>query len=149
MIKDAGGNASPSSYLFTKKGRVVFEAKEGVSEDEVFEAALEEGALDVEEVGEEGRVAVYTEPADTKATGEKLAESLGLDIVESDIIWGANEDTRVEIADEGIVADLIEFVDGLEAKEGGSVRTVYMNVRPSQELGEHEAWAELMNRVSV
>lgn len=146
-IKETGGNATAAGYLFSKKGKIVFEKKEGVGADEVFEAALEVGALDVEEDGE-GRVVVFTETGDTKAAGETLSKDLGLDISVSEIIWDANEDTRVELESEDTVAMLLDFVDKIEGKEGGSVTGVYMNVGPGEKLNE-DAWSELMGRLSA
>lgn len=145
-IKNAGGNASPCAYLFTKKGRIVFEAKEGVGLDHVFEPALEAGALDVDE--EDGQVIVHTEPADTKATGETLSTALGLEIAQSDIFWDPNEDTIVDIPTESIVSDLASFMDQLESKEV-PIQGVYMNISPSKEVEEGDAWADLMDRVSA
>ena len=144
-VKDAGGNATPVAYLFSKKGRIVFEGKEDVGVDEVFEAALEVGALDVDEGGE-GRIVVYTEPADTKSTGEELSRSLGLDIAESNIIWVANEDTVAELTKDSQVNELHALLDELEGKEGGAVVGVYMNIKPGESVSEG-AWGELMERL--
>ncbi|KAI4791138.1 YebC-like protein, partial [Aureobasidium sp. EXF-8845] len=52
IVKQHGGNATPTGYLFTKKGRIIFANKDGVGVDDVFEPALEAGALDVDEDGE-------------------------------------------------------------------------------------------------
>lgn len=123
----------------------MYDVKEGTGVDEVFDAALEVGAIDVEE--EEGQVVVYTEPTDTKATGETLAEKLGLVIAESDIFWDSNEDTRVELEGENVVADLVGFVDALEQKEV-PVQGVYMNISPAKDMEEKDAWADLMERIS-
>lgn len=133
--------------MFSKKGKIVFEKKEGVGADEVFEAALEVGALDVDEDGE-GRVVVFTEIGDTKAAGETLSKDLGLDISVSEIIWDANEDTMIELESEDTVATLLDFVDKIEGKAGGSVTGVYMNVGPGKELDE-DAWSDLMGRLSA
>lgn len=127
-------------------GEEVAEEREKVDFETVFEAALEVGALDVEEV-EEGRVMVSTEPADTKSTGETLSKDLNLEIAESGIFWDAVEDTRVTVESEEDVNHLIEFVDVLEDRESG-MQGVYMNIKAGESVSEG-AWAELMSRVSA
>jgi transcriptional/translational regulatory protein YebC/TACO1 len=64
IVKEAGGAVSPIGYMFEKKGRTIYQKKDGVGAEEVLEPALEEGVLDVDE-DEQGRVIVYTEPAQT------------------------------------------------------------------------------------
>lgn len=145
IVKQHGGNATPTGYLFTKKGRVIFAKKDGVGADEVFEPALEAGALDVVE-DDEGRVVVYTETNETKATGETLSTALGLDIASSEIISDANEDTITALANEEATLDLVKFVDAINEKEA-SVQGIYMNV--SRGTVEEGAWAELQSRISA
>ncbi|GAB7353425.1 hypothetical protein MBLNU459_g3896t1 [Dothideomycetes sp. NU459] len=145
IVKSSGGNITPTSYLFTRKGRTVFAKKDDVGVDDVFDPALEAGALDVIEDAE-GRVVVFTEPNETKATGETLSASLQLDIASSDIIWDPNHDTRVPLDDESAVHDLGAFVDALQDKEG-SVQGVYMNV--AQGSIEEGAWADLQSRITA
>ncbi|KAL1306362.1 hypothetical protein AAFC00_005075 [Neodothiora populina] len=154
-VKEAGGNATPTSYLFAKKGRIILEGKvladgkeerSAVDVDQVFDAALEAGALDVEDDGD-GRVVVLTEPQDTKSTGATLSESLGLDIAESGIVWDAVEDTMVGLQSEDVVGQLVEFIDNVEEKESG-VQGIYMNVKPGDQVSEG-AWAELMSRLAI
>lgn len=146
-VKEAGGNATPVSYLFTKKGRIVFEAKEGVGIDEVLEPALEAGAVDVDE--EDGAVVATTEPSDTKAVGEALTQALGLQIELSEIFWDVNEDTVVDVDSESTVKDLLSFVDLLESKEGGGVVGIYLNIRKGEAIVDDGAWADLMDRIGA
>lgn len=145
IIRTCGGNPTPTSYLFTKKGRIAFDKNDDVGVDEVFEPALEAGALDVAE-DEDGRVIVFTEPNETKATGETLASSLGLEIASSDIVWDPNEDTKVPLEKESNAQDLSTFVDALQDKEA-SVQGVYMNV--ARGLIEEGAWADLQSRITA
>ncbi|KAH0262080.1 YebC-like protein, partial [Aureobasidium melanogenum] len=145
IIKQHGGNATPTGYLFTKKGRIIFANKDGVGVDEVFEPALEAGALDVEE-DSEGRVVVYTEPSDTKSTGETLSAALGLDIASSEIVSDANEDTKVALSNAEATQELVKFADAIQDKENG-VQGIYMNV--AQGTLEEGAWAELQSRITA
>lgn len=145
IVRTFGGNITPTNYLFTKKGRIVFENKDDIGVDEVFEPALEAGALDVVEDAE-GRVIVFTEPNELKSTGETLSSSLGLEITNSDIIWDPNEDTKVPLEKESSAQDLSGFVDALQDKET-SVQGVYMNV--AQGSLDEGAWAELQSRITA
>lgn len=145
IVKQHGGNATPTGYLFTKKGRIIFANKDGVGVDEVFEQALEAGALDVVE-DSEGRVVVYTEPNETKSTGESLSAALGLDIASSEIVSDANEDTKVALSSDEATQELIKFADAVQEKESG-VQGIYMNV--TQGAIDEGAWAELQSRITA
>ncbi|KAK4968174.1 hypothetical protein LTR66_007331 [Elasticomyces elasticus] len=145
IMRSHGGQATPSSYLFAKKGRIRFAKKDGVGVDEALEVALEAGALDLEE-DEEGGVVVYTEPGSTKVVGEKLASELGLEINSSEIIWDANEETLVDLKGEEEAENLANFVDALQEKES-SLQGVYMNIKQGQT--QAGSWAELVNRLAA
>ncbi|KAF1946541.1 YebC-like protein [Clathrospora elynae] len=144
LIKEAGGQVSTVAFMFEKKGRIIIRKKDGMGVDEVLEPALEAGVLDVEE-DEEGRVVLYTEPALTKTTAEKLAKELDMEIEESEIIYDPNEDTKVPIDDEGAAKALGGFLDGLQEVQG--VHGVYTNWAKGT-IGE-EAWEELRVKVTV
>lgn len=145
VMKEAGGSTTPAAYLFEKRGRIVFEKQGGVGVEEALDAALEAGALDVEE-GEEGEVVVFTEPGDTKAVGEAMRAALGLEITTSEIVWSPNEDTKVGITSEEAAEDLSGFVDQLQDREP-SVQAIAMNV--AQGSTSEDAWKELQSRLST
>ncbi|KAL2351406.1 transcriptional regulator-domain-containing protein [Cryomyces antarcticus] len=145
LIKHHEGSVTPTNYLFAKRGRIVFQKKEGIGADEVLEGALDAGALDVTEDAE-GKVVVYTEPNDTKATAETLSSLLGLEAERSDIIWDPNVDTKVGLEDEQSVKDLSDFVEELQEKES-SIQGVYMNV--AQGNIDTSLWADLQSRISA
>jgi len=144
VIKEAGGSSTPSSYLFTKKGRIVFEQKDGVGVEEALDAALEAGAIDVEDV-EDGRIVVSTEPGDTKAAGEAVAKALDLQIATSEIVWEPNEDTKIGMPNEDAAQELGSFIDELQEKEA-TVQAVAMNI--AQGALEAETWKDLQSRLS-
>ncbi|KAF2771595.1 YebC-like protein [Teratosphaeria nubilosa] len=144
VLKSNGGSASPSSYLFTKRGRVVFARKEGVDGESAVEAALEAGATDVEVDGE-GRAVLACETGDVKAVGEGVGAALGLQVVREEILWEANEETRVEVRDARHAEELIKVLD--ELLEDASVRGVVMNVKRGDAL-DGEIWKELQSRVA-
>ncbi|WPH01282.1 Hypothetical protein R9X50_00412000 [Acrodontium crateriforme] len=143
IIKNAGGSTTPSRYLFQKKGRVTFEAKDGVGLDEILEAALDSGAMDVDE-GENGRLVVWTEPEQTQSVGDQVAKTLDLQVATSEILWEPNEETKVELAGEDEAQELATFVDLLH--EEGTVQGVAMNI--AQGSISSESWKELYTRLS-
>ncbi|KAF1961072.1 YebC-like protein [Byssothecium circinans] len=144
LVKEAGGSVSPVGYMFEKKGRITFVKKDGVSADEVLEPALEAGALDVTE-DEEGRVVLYVEPAQTKATGEALAKQLGIEIAESEIIYDPNEETKVALDDEEASQELGNFLDLLSDVNG--LQGVYLNW--AKGAINEGLWAELQSKADV
>ncbi|KAL4776077.1 transcriptional regulator TACO1-like protein [Aspergillus nidulans var. acristatus] len=123
-IKEAGGTATPTAYLFEKKGRIVFEKKDGVNADDCLEQAIEAGATDISS-DEEGRIIVFTEPTATKNVGETLSKLAGLTIEELEIIWSPNQDTLVDLKDEQQVQEIEEILAFLRDEAG--VRDIYLN----------------------
>lgn len=105
-IKEAGGNVTPTNHLFERKGRVVFENSLNIGETDIFDRAIEAGAIDVE-VEEEGDVVVTTKPSQTTAVASALAQSSGFKIKSSDIIWDPKEDMMVDVPSLG---ELVTFL---------------------------------------
>ncbi|KKK21582.1 hypothetical protein AOCH_002616 [Aspergillus ochraceoroseus] len=123
-IKEAGGTVTPTAYLFEKKGRILFERKEGVNADDCLDQAIEAGATDIT-ADENGRILVFTEPTETKSVGEALSKQSGLVIEELEIVWVPNKDTLVEVKDETEIHELEEIMSTL--REETSVRDIYLN----------------------
>ncbi|KAL4905324.1 hypothetical protein BDW74DRAFT_153432 [Aspergillus multicolor] len=124
VIKEAGGTATPTAYLFEKKGRVAFEKKDGVNADDCLDQAIEAGATDITS-DEEGRIVVFTEPTETKSVAENLSKLAGLTVEELEIIWSPNQDTLVELKHE---EQLQEIEDTLALiREESCVRDIYLN----------------------
>ncbi|EGC49791.1 DUF28 domain-containing protein [Histoplasma capsulatum var. duboisii H88] len=124
LIKHHGGTVTPTSYLFEKKGRIVFEKVEGLNVDDHLEQAIDAGAIDVD-MDDQGRLRVFTEHADTKSVGDKLSAVTGLKIETADIIWDPNKDTIVELQS-GEDADKIEDILNT-IREDSSVQDIYTN----------------------
>jgi transcriptional/translational regulatory protein YebC/TACO1 len=144
LVKNAGGTASTVGFMFEKKGRIVMQKKDGVGVDEVLEPALEVGVLDVVE-DEQGRVVLLTEPAQTTSTGEALEKALGMVIAESDIVYDANEDTKVPLDDPVAAQGLADFFDVLQELPG--IQAVYLNW--SQGTIDDALWAALQSKVDI
>ena len=121
VIKDFGGTVTPTTHLFERRGKLVFEKANGLNESEIFDKAIEAHATDVL-VEEDGNVVVYTEPNQTKAAAQMLEEVLGLKVQTSDLVWEAKEETKVEVGNSEGVEEFLEKV-----QEDGSVQGVYVN----------------------
>ncbi|KAI1914036.1 hypothetical protein LOZ61_002454 [Ophidiomyces ophidiicola] len=127
IIKEYGGTLTPTTFLFEKKGKIVFEKDpRKITEDDCLESAIDAGAVDVD-TDSKGRLIVYTDPAMTKAVGEKLAASLGLKIESLDIIWDPNRDTMVMLSNQDAFHQLEEFLN--ELREESTVQEIYMNLK--------------------
>jgi transcriptional/translational regulatory protein YebC/TACO1 len=124
IIREMGGTITPTSYLFERKGKIVFEKVEGQNMDDYLDQAIEAGALDIAE-DEEGRLTVYTEYTDTKAASEKLAELTGLKIESCEVIWDPNKDTMVKVEDEEAAKSLDDLLAAI--REDSSVQEIYIN----------------------
>lgn len=145
LVKEAGGQVSTVGYMFEKKGRIVLQKKDGVGVDRVLEAALEMDALDVVE-DEQGRAVIYTEPSFTTSTAETLANELGMEVEESEIIYDPIEDTKVEVDEEEAAVKLGSFLDELQEVQG--VQGVYMNWSRGSGVSE-DLWEELRGKIAA
>jgi transcriptional/translational regulatory protein YebC/TACO1 len=123
IIARRGGSITPTSFLFERKGKVVFEKKEGISSDRVLDQAIEAGATDVD-MDDTGRLVVETEPSQLSLVVRQLSDSLGLNVESSDIIHDPKEDTMVSLKHENMT-ELDELVALIE--EDPSVQDVYIN----------------------
>ncbi|PQE09458.1 duf28 domain-containing protein [Rutstroemia sp. NJR-2017a BVV2] len=145
LIKTHGGNVTPTSYLFKKKGCVVFEKDEKkLGVDDVMDEAIEAGAEDLE-LDDDGNIVVWTDPSMTTATAESLNKIFDIKVASSDIIWDANEDTKVPLETGDTVQKLVAFIDA--ARDNPNVQGVYANVaQGSVEDGE---WEDLTDRLDA
>lgn len=128
---------TPTMYLFEKRGRIVFQKKEGVGADEVLEPALEAGAIDVVE-DSEGRVVVDTEAAALRGAEKSIAEAVGLELDSSETIWFPNEDTKVNSVDASTLEHLEKLEEDLEEYPG--FQGLYTNFE-TREAAQAEAIA--------
>ena len=122
VIKEHGGQVTPTAYLFERKGQIVFQAKDGLTLDDLLEPALEAGALDIVE-GEDGTFVVYTEPAATKSATDALTEALGLGVQASDIIYDPCE--MVHLESKEAEENLASMINKLKDIQG--VQEIYVN----------------------
>ncbi|KXH41253.1 hypothetical protein CNYM01_04612 [Colletotrichum nymphaeae SA-01] len=139
LVKKHKGTANAATFFFTRLGRVVFAAKEGgapVGIDDIMDDAIECGAEDLE-ADEEGNLVVWTQPNMTNAVVNGVGPKFELELLSSEIIWNANEDTKVKI-DEGLEATtLSELLAALQ--EFPEVQAVYGN--PTRGDIPEEQWS--------
>ncbi|KAF1810300.1 YebC-like protein [Eremomyces bilateralis CBS 781.70] len=143
VVKKFEGNATPTQYLFEKKGRIIFDTRDGVSAETILEAAIDAGALDVTD-GDEDTVRVFTSPSDVNLVSRGMGNQLGLEIKAANIIWDPNEDTTVPL-DDGKAEELCSFIEALEEVQG--VQAVYMNVAQGS-LG-NETWKTFQSTLEM
>ena len=105
------GTAGCVSYLFERKGSIEVPA-EGISEEEIFEKAIEAGAEDLQ-TGEEVHI-IYTKPEDLYEVKENL-EKMGITVEKAQITWTPLSTVTVEDPDTAKkVLKLIDALDDLE-----------------------------------
>ncbi|KAK1971193.1 YebC-like protein [Colletotrichum sublineola] len=139
LIKKHKGAANTATFFFTRLGRVVFEAKEGgPGIDDIMDDAIEAGAEDLE-ADDEGNLVVWTQPNMTNAVANGVGPKFGLKLLDSDIIWSANEDTKVKLNEGPEASTLGELLAALQ--EFPEVQAVYGN--PVKGNIPDEEWAKI------
>jgi YebC/PmpR family DNA-binding regulatory protein len=134
VTRNGGSMADPGSvsYLFSRKGLVVIEQTDGVSEDKILEAGLEHGIEDVEVRA--GSFVVTTEPSAMVAVRTAL-QAAGLDYESADVEFVPAATIQV---DADTARSVIKLIDALE--DSDEVQNVYSNFDVSSEvLAELEA----------
>ena len=117
-----GGNlGTPGcvSYMFSRKGIILIEKVEGITEDEIMEVALEAGADDI--VNEDDHFEIITDPSNYTEVHNSLADA-GYEIAESDIEYVPSMEAEPADNDKG---KLIKLIDNLEDNE--DVQKVHTN----------------------
>lgn len=123
-LRIVGGTLTPTSYLFEKQGRIMYEKKDGATADGCMDQAIEAGATDITS-DEEGRIVVFTDPTETKSVSEALSKSAGLTIEQLEIIWAPNQDTLIDLKDEEQIHAIEEALAAI--REEASIRDIYLN----------------------
>lgn len=120
-IKESGGSMTPTSHMFDRKGKIVFEGSKDIGEEEIFDHAIEAGAIDVQ-MEDEGKVVVYAESSQTTAVAENLVNSSGLKVESLDIVWDPKEDMMVDVASPEMLDSFLGRI-----QDDPSVQVVYTN----------------------
>jgi transcriptional/translational regulatory protein YebC/TACO1 len=123
IINKHGGTVTPTNYLFEKKGRIVFQKKEGISADDILDEAVEAGALDVD-TDDDDQIIVDTHPSEVSDVAQKIVMAFGFSIERSSIVHVPKPETTVSVEDKD--AEEVENVINL-LEEDPSVQDVYIN----------------------
>lgn len=119
----AFGQPGSSSYLFKRVGEI-YVNKNGKSFDEIFSDAVDSGADDIEEVGDE--VAVYTQTGDLSKVKDELA-SKSFQISSSKLAMKPT--TMIQVGEKEKYEKVLDFLSDLEDME--DVQAVYSNLDTS------------------
>ncbi|WP_456463977.1 YebC/PmpR family DNA-binding transcriptional regulator [Persephonella sp.] len=125
-----GGNLGSSgcvSFLFEEKG-VITVPKDSISEEELFEKAIEAGAEDIVS-DDENYFEIRTEPKDLYSVKESLEKS-GVNIEKAELTRIPT--TTVEIKNPETAQKLIKLLDALE--DSDDVQKVYSNFEMSEDM---------------
>jgi YebC/PmpR family DNA-binding regulatory protein len=129
VFSKMGGSLAPVAWQFTQKG-VISIPLNGRDPDEVTLAAIDAGASDVSPP-DAGAIVVLTEPAQLEAVRRALADA-GYEADTAEL--SMEPTTRVEIADERMAKQVLQFTERLEDLE--DVQNVYANFDIPAELME-------------
>ena len=130
LFSKNGGNLGETGavgFMFDRMGEIFYPADKG-SADEMFEAAVEAGAENVES-DEEGHI-IYTADTDLASVRDALEKKLG-EAERAGLIWKPNLLTEV---DEDKAAAVLKLVDALE--DNDDVQSVTTNMDASDEVME-------------
>jgi len=123
------GETGSVSFMFDHVGVIQFDGKVG-SEEEVFEAALEAGAQEVESSSD--LHVVITSPENFAAVRDALIEKFSKDPLAAKLDWKAKN--MMEIADLEQAQKLVKMIDALE--DCDDVQVVTGNYSFSDEISE-------------
>lgn len=113
------GEAGCVAWMFSKKGSIVFN-KDVVSEDTLMELALEAGAEDVQDQGEQFEVTTSLEDFNSVRTAFE-EQGLAYEVAELTMV----PQTTVRIEDEKLAQQILRLMDALE--DSDDVQNAYAN----------------------
>lgn len=136
VISKYKGRTTTTDFFFSRRGRVVFEKHETLGVDEIMDEAIDLGAEDLE-ADDEGNMMVWSQPAQTMQIAQGLSRKFGLKILNADIIWDPNEETRATVDSVEDVKRLEDFVAALV--DMPEVQAIYSNATKGEGVPE-DAW---------
>ena len=144
VVKKNKGRTASTEFFFSRLGRVVFEKKDGVGVDEIMDEAIEAGAEDLE-ADDEGNILVWTQPSQTMQIAQSIGKQFNLNVLSSEIIWSANEETQAQIDTTEDLKKLTDLVVALQ--EFPDVQAVYCNAARGNV--PEEEWAKLEENLDM
>lgn len=134
ISRNGGTMADPGSvsYLFSRKGVIIIERADSVSEDKILEVGLEHGLEDIE--SRDSSFVLTTDPSSMVAVRTAL-QNAGLDYESADVEFVPAVSIQVDVE---TARTVIKLIDALE--DSDEVQSVYSNFDISPEvLAELEA----------
>ena len=130
ITRNGGRVADPGSvaYLFNRKGLLLVDKTDGVTEDDVLMAVLDAGAEEVNDLDE--AFEVQAEAGDLHAVRTAITDA-GLSLQSADIAWSPTISVPVE---EAAARKVLHLVDALEDLD--DVQNVWFNADISDEVME-------------
>ena len=130
LSRNGGSMADPGSvsYLFNRKGVVIVNKTDGVTEDDILTAVLDAGAEEVNDLGDSFEVT--SEAGDVVAVRSALQDA-GIDYESADIAFVPTMEIPV---DEDHARSVFRVIDALE--DSDDVQDVYANYSVSDEIME-------------
>ncbi|HIP83029.1 MAG TPA: YebC/PmpR family DNA-binding transcriptional regulator, partial [Desulfocapsa sulfexigens] len=122
------GESGCVAYMFDKKGMILVD-KSGITEEELMDLAIDAGADDVVEEGEQFQV--VTAPEDFDAVREGL-EKAGVTFTEASLTMVPQ--TIIEVTEEKPAKALLKLLDSIEGHD--DVQKVHANFDIDDELME-------------
>lgn len=113
------GTTGSVSFMFDRKGVVIIEKKDGLTEDKIFEVAIDAGADDV--VTQDDSFIVYTAPSELKNV-EEAFKNAGIELMQAESEMVPN---NYIVPEENQVEKIENLIDALE--ELDDVQNVYHN----------------------
>jgi YebC/PmpR family DNA-binding regulatory protein len=130
LSRNGGSMADPGSvsYLFNRKGVVIVNKTDGVTEDDILTAVLDAGAEEVNDLGDSFEVT--SEAGDVVAVRSALQDA-GIDYESADIAFAPTMEVPI---DEEQAKRVFRLIDALE--DSDDVQDVYANYSVSDEIME-------------
>lgn len=146
IIKKMGALVGSTAFYFTRRGRAIFRPKEGgPTLSDMLEEAIEiEGVEDVEELPD-GSFLVWAEPPMLMACTEAFSAKFELEVVDCDLVWAPNEDTKVDVDASESVEQLDTLLSGIT--EFSEVKAISANIR--QGTITNDEWERLEKNIDV
>ena len=128
-LKRAGATMTAVAFMFTRRGKIVFQKTGALDEEAILDQAIEAGASDVN--FEENEIVLYTEVQELAVVAEAMGKSLKVKPESQDLVWVPNSDMAVDgnkITPES-QAQLDKLYDKLaEMGEDQSIQETYLNI---------------------
>lgn len=144
-VRKNGGSLNSCAFFFNRRGRAVFGRKDGTDIDSVLDVAINFGAEDVE-ADNEGNLIVWCQPTDLSRMTTGLFKKLGLEVLESSMIWDPKSDMKVKI-DRKEDASALAKLFSILSSEVVDLQGLYTNA--VQGSITNEQWATIEEHINI